>query len=251
MPRRRFFIVGSNPTAEVTALGRRTRGRSSPVALPDVRPYLAHAAVVVAPLRLARGVQNKVLEALAMARPVVATPNAVQGIPAASRPACGVPLPMPRHGRGDRGTSARPSVPSRGSRRSCEQRIRLAARRLRHVRTLVGDRLGRGAAASPAWRLSRMRGSHRSRRAVIGLALLGSLALLVWRTYRDTFASIVEKWDTDAAFSHGFLIVPISLWLVWRRGELAATSLRAVGSGSWPSCCARWRGSSPVAPACW
>ena len=37
-------------------------------------PYLRHAAVVVAPLRVARGVQNKVLEAMAMARPVVATP---------------------------------------------------------------------------------------------------------------------------------------------------------------------------------
>jgi len=39
----------------------------------DVRPYLAHAAVVVAPLRIARGIQNKVLEAMAMARPVVAS----------------------------------------------------------------------------------------------------------------------------------------------------------------------------------
>jgi glycosyltransferase involved in cell wall biosynthesis len=38
----------------------------------DVRPYLQHAAVVVAPLRVARGIQNKILEAMAMARPVVA-----------------------------------------------------------------------------------------------------------------------------------------------------------------------------------
>jgi len=48
--------------------------------VPDVRPYLQHARLVVAPLRIARGVQNKVLEAMAMARPVVATSNAVQGI---------------------------------------------------------------------------------------------------------------------------------------------------------------------------
>jgi glycosyltransferase involved in cell wall biosynthesis len=41
--------------------------------VPDVRPYLQHAAVVVAPLRLARGVQNKVLEAMAMGLPVVAS----------------------------------------------------------------------------------------------------------------------------------------------------------------------------------
>jgi glycosyltransferase involved in cell wall biosynthesis len=40
--------------------------------VPDVRPYLAHAAAVVAPLRIARGIQNKVLEAMAMGRPVVA-----------------------------------------------------------------------------------------------------------------------------------------------------------------------------------
>ena len=83
VPSAAFAIVGSNPTADVTDLVRQpgvlVTGR-----VPDVRPYLAHAAVVVAPLRLARGVQNKVLEALAMARPVVATPNAVQGIPGAA-----------------------------------------------------------------------------------------------------------------------------------------------------------------------
>ncbi len=45
-----------------------------------MRPYLAHAACVVAPLRIARGVQNKVLEAMAMARPVVVTPQAAEGI---------------------------------------------------------------------------------------------------------------------------------------------------------------------------
>jgi len=78
-PRAHFWIVGSNPAAEVRALvgveGVTVTGR-----VPDIRPYLAHAAVVVAPLRIARGVQNKVLEGLAMAKPLVATPNAVQGI---------------------------------------------------------------------------------------------------------------------------------------------------------------------------
>ena len=47
-----------------------------------MRPYLAGADVVVAPLRIARGVQNKVLEAMAMARPVVATGAAFEGIDA-------------------------------------------------------------------------------------------------------------------------------------------------------------------------
>ncbi|HET8728054.1 MAG TPA: TIGR03087 family PEP-CTERM/XrtA system glycosyltransferase [Alphaproteobacteria bacterium] len=73
-----FWIVGSNPTEKVMRL------RSDRVVVtgrvPDTRPYLAHAAVVVAPLRIARGVQNKVLEGMAMARPVVASGNAVQGI---------------------------------------------------------------------------------------------------------------------------------------------------------------------------
>lgn len=83
-PRAQFVIVGSNPAQAVSALASRPEvlvtGR-----VPDVRPYLAHAAVVVVPLRIARGVQNKVLEAMAMARPVVATENAVRGIPEASK----------------------------------------------------------------------------------------------------------------------------------------------------------------------
>jgi glycosyltransferase involved in cell wall biosynthesis len=50
--------------------------------VPDVRPYLQHAAAVVAPLRVARGVQNKVLEAMAMGKPVVTTPACLAGIAA-------------------------------------------------------------------------------------------------------------------------------------------------------------------------
>jgi len=50
--------------------------------VPDVRPYLRHAAVVVAPLRVARGVQNKVLEAMSMGRPVVISTACANGIDA-------------------------------------------------------------------------------------------------------------------------------------------------------------------------
>jgi sugar transferase (PEP-CTERM/EpsH1 system associated) len=71
-PRARFHVVGMNPLPAVQALARNptvsVTGR-----VPDTRPYLQHAAVVVAPLRIARGVQNKVLEAMAMQRPVVTT----------------------------------------------------------------------------------------------------------------------------------------------------------------------------------
>ena len=79
MPAAQFTIVGSRPTQAVLALARQP-GVVVTGAVPDVRPYLAHAACCVAPLRIARGVQNKVLEAMAMARPVVASPQAAEGI---------------------------------------------------------------------------------------------------------------------------------------------------------------------------
>ncbi len=80
-PQATFYVVGSKPTAEV----RQLRGQDGIVVtgrVEDMRPYLAAASVVVAPLRIARGIQNKVLEAMAMARPVVATPAAFEGIEA-------------------------------------------------------------------------------------------------------------------------------------------------------------------------
>jgi len=76
-------IVGSNPTTLVKSLenkgGITVTGR-----VEDVRPWLLNAKAVIAPLRVARGIQNKVLEAMAMAKPVVATSHAVQGIDALS-----------------------------------------------------------------------------------------------------------------------------------------------------------------------
>ena len=50
--------------------------------VPDVRPYLAYASLAVAPLRIARGIQNKVLEAMAMGKIVVASSQAMEGIDA-------------------------------------------------------------------------------------------------------------------------------------------------------------------------
>jgi sugar transferase (PEP-CTERM/EpsH1 system associated) len=76
-----FAIVGRAPTAEVTALAE-TPGVIVTGGVPDVRPWLARADVAVAPLLLARGIQNKVLEAMAMALPVVASPAAAEGIDA-------------------------------------------------------------------------------------------------------------------------------------------------------------------------
>jgi len=80
-PRARFAIVGRAPTEEVRLLAR-LPGVAVTGEVPDVRPWLAAADVVVAPLLLARGVQNKLLEAMAMARPVVASAAAATGIDA-------------------------------------------------------------------------------------------------------------------------------------------------------------------------
>jgi sugar transferase (PEP-CTERM/EpsH1 system associated) len=76
-----FAIVGRRPLPAVDALASRS-GVTVTGEVPDVRPWLAGAAVVVAPLQIARGIQNKVLEAMAMARPVVASPGAFEGIDA-------------------------------------------------------------------------------------------------------------------------------------------------------------------------
>ncbi|MHB9878256.1 TIGR03087 family PEP-CTERM/XrtA system glycosyltransferase [Pacificimonas sp. ICDLI1SI03] len=79
LPKAEFWVVGSSPSKEVKALGKR-EGISVTGRVPDVRPYVAAADIAVAPIRIARGVQNKVLEAMAMGRPVVATQHAFSGI---------------------------------------------------------------------------------------------------------------------------------------------------------------------------
>lgn len=74
----RFYIVGANPVPRLTVLRRPDVVVTGQVA--DVRPYLQHAAAVVAPLKITRGLQNKVLEAFSMEKPVVATSGAVQAL---------------------------------------------------------------------------------------------------------------------------------------------------------------------------
>ncbi|MEP0190884.1 MAG: TIGR03087 family PEP-CTERM/XrtA system glycosyltransferase [Erythrobacter sp.] len=80
-PEAMFHVVGRSPTdalnAHDGAPGIRIWGEVS-----DVRPFIAGATCVLAPLLIARGVQNKVLEAMAMARPVLLTPHAATGIAA-------------------------------------------------------------------------------------------------------------------------------------------------------------------------
>lgn len=80
-PSAQFHVVGRAPTAEVL----RHDGQGGMTVwgeVPDVKPFLAAADLVAAPLTIARGVQNKVLEAMAMARPVVLSVEAATGIDA-------------------------------------------------------------------------------------------------------------------------------------------------------------------------
>jgi sugar transferase (PEP-CTERM/EpsH1 system associated) len=79
MPAARFVIVGGRPASAVRRLASR-HGITVTGFVEDVRGWIAQAAVCVAPLRIARGIQNKVLEAMAMGRPVIASPQALEGI---------------------------------------------------------------------------------------------------------------------------------------------------------------------------
>jgi glycosyltransferase involved in cell wall biosynthesis len=78
-PDLRFVVIGRRPEQRLRRAAVRL-GVTLTGAVPDVRPFLAHAAVAVAPLRIAHGVPNKVLEAMAMAKAVVATPAAIRGL---------------------------------------------------------------------------------------------------------------------------------------------------------------------------
>ena len=79
MPDARLLIVGSRPVPAVLALAQRP-GIEVTGRVPETPPFFDRSDAAIAPLRLARGVQNKVLEALSMGVPVVATPQAAQGL---------------------------------------------------------------------------------------------------------------------------------------------------------------------------
>jgi sugar transferase (PEP-CTERM/EpsH1 system associated) len=81
MPHAELRLVGSDPNRVVLNLGT-LPGVNVTGHVPDVRPYLDDATVTIAPLRLARGTQNKILESMAMGIPVVATSVAAKGVAA-------------------------------------------------------------------------------------------------------------------------------------------------------------------------
>jgi len=80
-PDTKLVIVGANPPAAVRALGK-LAGVAVTGSVPDVRPYLRVAALMIAPLNIARGTQNKILEGMASGVPVVASRVAADGVDA-------------------------------------------------------------------------------------------------------------------------------------------------------------------------
>ncbi len=80
-PGTRFEIVGADPSNEIRELGR-LPGVTVTGSVPDVRPYVTRAALTIAPLDIARGTQNKILESLAMGVPVVCSRQASGGVDA-------------------------------------------------------------------------------------------------------------------------------------------------------------------------
>lgn len=82
VPSVKFLVVGSNPTAELLSLQKNNHNIVVTGFVDKVQPYMAQAAVFVAPMRIARGVQNKILEAMAMGVPVVTTSLGFEGITA-------------------------------------------------------------------------------------------------------------------------------------------------------------------------
>jgi glycosyltransferase involved in cell wall biosynthesis len=81
-------VVGANPTRRLRELAARDPSIEVTGRVDDVRPFLWRAAVSVAPLHIARGLQNKVLEALAAGLPVVVTSAARSGLPAGVERGC-------------------------------------------------------------------------------------------------------------------------------------------------------------------
>jgi sugar transferase (PEP-CTERM/EpsH1 system associated) len=79
VPHAQFYIVGSNPTADVYELEREpgvvVTGR-----VEDIRPYIHFSELAVAPMQVARGVQNKILEAMALNKPVISTSLGFEGL---------------------------------------------------------------------------------------------------------------------------------------------------------------------------
>jgi glycosyltransferase involved in cell wall biosynthesis len=81
-----FTIVGTNPAPEVLELARTVEGVEVTGGVPDLKPWIQKAAMLVAPMRFGAGMKNKILEALAMEKPVVTNPTGIESFAPELRP---------------------------------------------------------------------------------------------------------------------------------------------------------------------
>ena len=207
-------------------------------AVADMRTWLAAADVVVAPLRIARGIQNKVLEAMAMARPVVASPAAFEG----HRGRAGPRPARRRRRRGDGGGDPRPARRPRdargagrgGAARRWSDAYRWEAR-LAPLAAMRLSRRGPGGGMTASLAIAR----RKPRAAVAPGARISSrsawpAAAILLLFLRDA-ADMAAIWWNSSTFNHCLLIPPIIAWLVWQRlPELRRLDARRLGAG--PRC---------------
>jgi len=90
VPAAKLLIVGAHPSNQIRGLASAADGIEVTGTVPDVRTYLHRAAISVAPLQTARGIQNKVLEAIACGLPCIITPVVEAGLPREALDACRV-----------------------------------------------------------------------------------------------------------------------------------------------------------------
>jgi sugar transferase (PEP-CTERM/EpsH1 system associated) len=234
-PHVKFYIVGMRPTAPVQALARDHESVVVTGRVNDVRPYLQHAAVVVAPLRLARGVQNKALEAMAgqAAGGIAGECAGAIGGPAASssgrghggfaedlalcgglaamrwagRPAAraqGLPVGRQPRAHPGRAQHAAQDAPAARAGRIAQVGGRDLSAATMHPEPQIQSALSSADKGGPAW-------------AAVFAVLACALIVPAW--YRQTALSMVDTWTASRTFTHGFLVPPLFAFLVWRERE--------------------------------
>ena len=80
VPDLKYYIVGSNPPKEIKTLGQDDNIIVTGF-VKDIRPYISKASIVLVPERMNSGIKNKILEAMAVGRPIVSTSLGAEGIP--------------------------------------------------------------------------------------------------------------------------------------------------------------------------
>ncbi|MEX1198496.1 MAG: exosortase A [Pseudohongiellaceae bacterium] len=215
-----FYIVGSNPATNVQRLAR-LPGVTVTGRVPDVRPYLKYGLATVAPMRVARGVQNKVLEGMAMALPVLVSRKGLEGIDAQHGEHVLLANSVDEYSSGisDVLAGRHPELGNRA--RARVKQVFDWQQTLPKVVELLTQPAARVTAAEASAPVMPIAGSK------MLMTLLGLYCLLLALVFHDTLLSIVAIWQRSETFAHGFLILPISLWMAWRmRDRFSGLSVR-------------------------